>query len=149
MCSNYRFAICGETALTTHCSREFDTREGRPRFEPSLSSRPSFVGGGAVHRPAALPRLAPFRAAEWVVAQVSPFPTRDAFSIDDSSRNTSRGFDVASSHGTRSHDRGTRAEWNQSPAPRRLSAKGIVAWTALPGCPCLALVLETHRRKSH
>src|SRR4030081_1840123 len=90
---------------------------------------------------AALPRLIPFLAAEWIVARVSPSPTRDACSIGDSNPNTNRGFDEDSFHGTRSHDRGTRAEWNQSPAPRRLSARGIAGWTALRGCPCRAPVL--------
>jgi hypothetical protein len=44
VCSDCRLAICGETARTTHCSRaSATTRKGRPRFEPSLSSRSAFV----------------------------------------------------------------------------------------------------------
>src|ERR1017187_3250790 len=96
----------------------------RNAVDSDFFAQPVVRSGGAVHRPEALPRLAPFLAAEWVAARASLSPTRDAFSIGDSSRNMSRGFDVASFHGTRSHDRGTRAEWNQSPAPRRLSAWG-------------------------
>src|SRR5258708_18614683 len=111
--------------------------------------RPVVRRGGGVQRSAALPRLTPLSAAEWVVARASPSPTRDAFSIGDSNRNTNRGFDVTSFHGTRSHDRGTRAEWNQSPVPHRLSAKGIAPRTVLPEYPCLAPVLGSHRRSSH
>ena len=103
--------------------------------------QPVVRSGGAVHRLGAPPRLTRFPAAEWGAARVSPFPRRDAFWIGDSSRNRKRGFGVASFHGTRSHDRGTRAEWNQSPAPRMLAAKVNAARTALPRCPCLARVL--------
>src|ERR1035441_9866483 len=113
----------------------------RNAVDSDFFAQPVVRSGGAVHRPEALPRLAPFLAAEWVAARASLSPTRDAFSIGDSSRNMSRGFDVASFHGTRSHDRGTRAEWNQSPAPRMLAAKVNAARTALPRCPCLARVL--------
>src|SRR5258708_25038607 len=93
---------------------------------------PVVRSGDAIHRPAALPRLTPLSAAEWVVARASPSPTRDAFSIGDSNRNTNRGFDVTSFHGTRSHDRGTRAAWNQSPVPPKPSSKGIPPRTVLP-----------------
>jgi hypothetical protein len=81
---------------------------------------------GAVHRPGTPPRLIPFPVAESLVVRASPSPTRDAFSIGDSSRNTKRGFDVVRFHGTRSHDRDTRTESNQSPALHGLSARG--AW---------------------
>jgi len=74
--------------------------------------RPVVRSGGVVHRPGTRPRLIPFPVAEWIWARANPSPTRDEFSIGDSSRNTNRGFDAASSHGTRSHDRGIHAEWN-------------------------------------
>jgi hypothetical protein len=57
------------------------------------------------------------------VAPASPSPTRDAFAIDDSSGSRNRGFDVKSVHGKRLYDRGTRAEWNQSSAQRKLCPK--------------------------
>ncbi len=111
--------------------------------------RPVVRSGGAIHRPGAPPRRTRFPAVEWVVARACPSPRRDAFWIGDSSRNTERGFGVASFHGTRSHDRGTRAEWNLSPAPRTLAAKANAAWTALRGCPGLATILGSHCRRSH
>jgi|SRR6516225_1929544 hypothetical protein len=103
--------------------------------------------GGAVRRPGKPPRLVPLPAAESVVAPVSPFPTRDAFSIGDSKRNTKQEYGVVTLRQTRSHDRGTHAEWNQSPAPRRLAAKASAVWTALRGCPGLAPVLGSQGRK--
>src|SRR5215469_18192592 len=104
--------------------------------------RPVVRSGGAVRRPAAAPRLVPCPPAEWAAGRANPSPTRDGFAIGDSS-----GFDVASFHETQSHDRGTPAEWNQSLARRRLSAKGSAVWTALHGYPCLGLVVGTHRRR--
>jgi hypothetical protein len=66
--------------------------------------------GDAVHGLAAPLRCTPFPPGEWVGALVSPSPTKDVFSIGDRNRNTNLGFVVASLHGTRSHDRGTRVE---------------------------------------
>jgi len=51
--------------------------------------RPVVRSASAVLRTVALPRLAPFLAAEWVVvARASLSLTRDAFSIGDNGRNT-------------------------------------------------------------
>jgi hypothetical protein len=47
-------------------------------------------------------------------ASGGPSPTKDVFSIGDSNRNRNEGFVVASFHGRRLHDRGTRAERSQS-----------------------------------
>jgi hypothetical protein len=72
-----------------------------------LFRRPVVRSGDAIHRPAALPRLTPSAAAEWVVARVSPSSTRDAFAIGDSNRDL-----VAQSHvlqlegSARTEDRG-------------------------------------------
>jgi hypothetical protein len=73
----------------------------------------------------------------------------DVFSIGDSNRNTNVGFVAKSFDGTRSRDRGTRVEWIQSLALHRLAAKATVALTGLRKCPCLALVLGSHDRRSH
>ena len=70
----------------------------------------------SVHRPAEGPRRSPFPAAESLVAPARPFPTKDAFSIDGSIRNTIGAFFVASFHGTRSHDRGTPPSGSARPA---------------------------------
>src|SRR6516162_6568084 len=112
-----------------------------------LFRRPVVRSGGAVRRPGKPPRLVPLPAAESVVAQVSPSPTRDAFSIGDSKRNTKQEYGVVTLRRTRSQDRGTHAEWNQSPAPRRLAAKASAVWTALHRCPGLAPVLGSQGRK--
>jgi hypothetical protein len=103
--------------------RDFKGPSRSSASERGCFRRPVARSGGAVLRPGTPPRLTRFPAAEWVVVRASPCPRRDAFWIGDSSRNTKRGFDVASFHATRSHDRGTRAEWYQSRAPRRLAAK--------------------------
>jgi hypothetical protein len=50
--------------------------------------RPVVRSDGADRRPAAALRLAPLPATEWNVERASPSPTRDAFSIGDSKRNT-------------------------------------------------------------
>ena len=50
--------------------------------------QPVVRSGGAVRRPAAPSRRTPFREVESLVARASPSPTRDAFSIGDSNRNT-------------------------------------------------------------
>src|SRR5215469_1418513 len=68
---------------------------------------------------------------------------------DDNARNTNGGFFVASSHGTRSRDRGTRDEWIRSPALHRLSAKASAVPTGLRRCPCFAPVPGSHCLRSH
>src|SRR5215469_398320 len=82
--------------------------------------QPVVRSGGAAHRLAAPTQPTPFLAAESLVAPASPSPTKDAFWSDDNTRNTNGGFFVASSHGTRSRDRGTRDEWIRSPALHRV-----------------------------
>src|SRR6516164_5090158 len=109
--------------------------------------QPVVRSGGAAHRLAAPPQPTPFLAAESLVAPESPSPMKDAFSIDDNTRSTNSGFFVASSHGTRSRDRGTRDEWIRSLALHRLAAKASAVPTELRRCPCLAPVLGTRRRK--
>src|ERR1019366_397366 len=94
--------------------------------------------GGAAHRPEAPPRPVRIPAAESGAAQATLSSRTNVFWIGGSSQNTKRGFGGGSFHGTRSHGRDTHAEWNQSPAPRKLAAKANGAWTALRGCPCLA-----------
>ena len=110
--------------------------------------QPVVRSGGAVRRPAAPPRRAPFPEVESLVAMVSPSPTRDASSIGDSNRNTTSGFVVTSFHG-RSHDRGTHGERIQSPVRHRLAAKVSAVQTKLRRCPGLAPVLEIHRQRLH
>ena len=63
-------------------------RESPWRGGVGLFRQPVARSGGAVHRPAALPRRTPFAAAESLVAPVSPSLTKDAFAIGDSNRNT-------------------------------------------------------------
>ncbi|SRR6266436_1616 len=92
--------------------------------------------GGAVHRPAAPPRRTPLPAVESLVAAVNPSPTKGAFSIGGSNRNTNR-------------NRGTRGERSQSPVRYRLAAKASAVQTELRKCPCLARVLGSHRQRSH
>jgi len=111
--------------------------------------QPVVRSGGAVRRPAAPPRRTPFPEVESLVALVSPCPTKDAFSIGDSNRNTTSGFVVTSFQGTRSHDRGTHGERIQSPVRHRLAAKVSAVQTKLRRCPCLAAVLEIHRQRLH
>jgi hypothetical protein len=104
--------------------------------------------GDVVHQPAVSPRRIPFPAAESLLAPVSPSPSRDVFSTDDSTRNTNDGFAVMSFPGTRSHDRGTHAESIQSPALYRLFAKVSEVQIELRRCPCLAPVLGSHCQRS-
>src|SRR6266853_463603 len=100
--------------------------------------------GGAVHRPAAPPRRTPLPAVESLVAAVNPSPTKGAFSIGGSNRNTNSGFVVTSFHGRRSHNRGTRGERSQSPVRYSLAAKASAVQTELRRYPCLARVLGSH-----
>jgi hypothetical protein len=74
---------------------------------------------GAVRRLAVLPRRTPFPAAESLVAPVSPSPTKDAFLIGDSNRNTNEGYDGGTFRGTRARGPGTRAESKQNGSIRR------------------------------
>jgi hypothetical protein len=106
--------------------------------------RPVVRSGCAVHRPAVAPRPIPFTDAESLVAPASPSPTKDVFSIGDNNRNTNGGFVVTSFHGTRSHDRGTRAKWIQSLALHRLAAKARAV-----RCPSVAPVLGSYCRRQH
>src|ERR1039458_8210478 len=94
--------------------------------------------GGVAHRLEAPPRPVRIPAAESGAAQASLSPRTNVFWIGGSSQNTKREFGGVSFHGTRSHGRDTHAEWNQSPAPRKLAAKANAGWTATPRCPCLA-----------
>ncbi len=139
---------CARSAVPRQTAKGRAEAARRP-VESGCFRRPVVRSGGAVRRPGTAPPLPPLPSAEWIVAPASLSPTRDAFSIGDSSRNTKPGFDVTSFHGTQLHDRGTHAEWNQSPVPRRLAARASAAWTALRGCPCLAPVLGSHCRRSH
>jgi hypothetical protein len=75
-----------------------------------LFRQPVVRNGDAAHRVAAGPRLAPFPVTELIAVPGSPFPTKDAFSIDDSTGNKRPGCDAARVHGTRSHGPGTRAD---------------------------------------
>ena len=79
----------------------------------ALFRQPVVRSDGAIRRVGAAPRLAPFPLLESIVAPASPFPTKDAFSIGDSTGNKRPGFDVASFRGTRSRGPDTRGEWNQ------------------------------------
>jgi len=117
--------------------------------EGESHGRPVVRNGGAVRRPVAGPRPILFLAAEWIVARASPSPTRDAFATGDSKPSRKRGCDEARLHGTRSRGPGTPAEWNQSPAPRRLAARVSAAWTELRGCPCLAPVIGSPGQRWH
>src|SRR5215471_19783193 len=97
----------------------------------SAFRQPVVGSGGADHRPAAPPQPAPFVAAQSLAAPVRPSPMKDAFSIDDSTRNTISVFFLVSFHATRSHDRGTRDERIQSLSLRRLAAKARAVPTEL------------------
>jgi len=61
--------------------------------------RPVVRSGGAVRRPGKQPQRIPFLAAESLAARASPCPTKDGFSIDDSTRNTHGAPFVTSFHG--------------------------------------------------
>ena len=117
--------------MREHCSdKKFQTPKtssARPGCFLLFSGSPPFV--------AAMPSTdlryrydGPFRAAESVVAPVSPSPRKDGFWTGDSNRNTNEGFVAASVHGTRSHDRGIRGESTNHPPnigslPRRARSR--------------------------
>jgi hypothetical protein len=131
------------------CRRAIEVARGE--VDSGSLRRPVVHSGGAVHRPGTRPRLTPFPEAEWIVAGASPFPTRDAFLIGGSSRNTNRGFDAAKFHGTRSHDRGTPAEWNQSHAALCQGERGMERTSRMPmsrTCPLNSLPKIASRSRS-
>jgi hypothetical protein len=56
-------------------------------FDSASFWQPVVRSGGAVRRRGVALQRIPFRVGESLVAPVSPPPTKDAFSIDDSNRN--------------------------------------------------------------
>jgi hypothetical protein len=89
-------------ARKRHFGIRFKELAGRRGWAVALFRQPVVRTDGATRRVAAAPRLAPFPLVESVVAPASPFPTKDAFSIGDSTGNKRPGFDVASFRGTQS-----------------------------------------------
>ena len=74
--------LLGVLARTNCASRKFGAAHGS---KVACSGSPSFVA--VVRRRRVALRRIPFRAGESLVAPVRPSPTKDAFSIGDSSRN--------------------------------------------------------------
>src|SRR5260370_30674535 len=78
--------------------------------------------GGAVHQLGVLQPLVPAPVAESAEVPAHPSPRKDAASSDGSKRSKKTGFDAGRILRRRSHGPDTRAEWNQSRAPRRPAA---------------------------
>ena len=105
--------------------------------------------GGAIHQLGVLQPLFPALVAGSAEAPAHPSPTKDAVSFGDSRRNNKTGFAARRLPRRRSHDRGTRAEWNRSRAPRRPAATAIEERRALPQSSCPLPALGTCRRNSY
>jgi hypothetical protein len=81
-------AILERTGAPLSAVRQISNRESavaRSRF--GLLRRPVVHSGDAARPPAEPPRLAQFPAAVSIAVRASPSPTKDAFSIGDSTRN--------------------------------------------------------------
>ena len=105
--------------------------------------------GGAVHQLGVLLLLVPAPVAGSAEVPAHPSPTRDAASFGDSRRNNKTGFAARRLPRRRSHDPGTRAEWNLSRAPRRPAATAIEEQRVLPQCSCPLPAPGRCRRKSY
>ena len=114
------------------------------------SFRQRVVGsGGAVHQLGVLQPLVPAPVAESAEVPAHPSPRKDAASSDGSKRSKKTGFDAGRLPQRRSYDPDTRAEWNQSRAPRRPAATAIEEPKALPQSAGPLPALGRCRRKSY
>ena len=105
--------------------------------------------GGAAHQLGVLRPLVRAPVAGSAEAPAHPSPRKDAASFGGNRRSNKTGFAARKLPRRRSHDPGTRAEWNLSRAPRRPAATAIEERSALPQSACPLPALGRCRRKSY